>query len=313
MRRFGRQCRGQSRIFLKLVRETEKHLLEVGQSVQALAGQASDLLATTPALSTKHQQHLAIRLQEASANHERIVQQSKCLVNGKKLSHGKIVNAYDTTIAAIVKGKSNCPAQFGKKPGICAEMASGFIFAWHVPGGNPSDTSYVLPLIERTEQMIETLPTRRRGAIHSVAGDRALHDASLRQTLHARGIVTVGIARTSEAINPRPSQQEVGAILNEAGLNRHRTPFQVHLASACGYSRPVVESYIAQLLCRGAGQITYKGAHGAQLQMGMTVMAHNAATLARIQQNRLSKRARKLRRLLRLRSHNVNEFNVALN
>jgi hypothetical protein len=58
---------------------------------------------------------------------------------------------------------------------------------------------------------------------------------------------------------------------------------------------------------------TYKGHHGAELQMGMTVMASNAATLVRIGQNRLSKRAQKLRRLLGLKRHNMNEFNVALN
>ena len=102
-------------------------------------------------------------------------------------------------------------------------------------------------------------------------------------------------------------------MLKVSGLHRKRTPYQVRVASACGYSRPVVESFIENLLCRGVGQITYKGHHGAELHMGMTVMAYNAATLVRIQHNRLSKRAQKLRRLLRLKRHNVNEFNVTLN
>jgi hypothetical protein len=96
------------------------------------------------------------------------------------------------------------------------------------------------------------------------------------------------------------------AILNEAGLNRQRTPYQVQLACACGYSRPVVESHIASLLARGAGQVRYKGHPGAVLQQGMTVMAHNGAALVRIHQQRLSKRAQKFRRLLRLRCRMVN-------
>jgi hypothetical protein len=43
------------------------------------------------------------------------------------------------------------------------------------------------------------------------------------------------------------------------------------------------------------------------VHMGMTIMAHNAATLVRIQQNRLSKRAQKLRRLLGLKSRHFNQ------
>ena len=102
-------------------------------------------------------------------------------------------------------------------------------------------------------------------------------------------------------------------MLHEAGLHQQRTPHQVHLACAGGYSRPVVESIIASLLGRGAARITSKGQRGAIVQIGMAVMAHNAATVRRIDQDRLSKRAQKFRRLLRLKRHNVNEFNVPKN
>ena len=66
-----------------------------------------------------------------------------------------------------------------------------------------------------------------------------------------------------------PSPEEVLDILNASGLNRIRTPSQVHLASASGYSRPVVESHIATLLARGAGEVRYQGLEGAVVQMGM--------------------------------------------
>ena len=311
MRCFGRQCRGQSRVFLKLVRQTERQLLEVGEPVMALAQHASDLLQQASELSASQRERLRRQLQEATDNHERIAQQSRRLVNGKKLVHGTLVNAYDTTIAAIVKGKSNCAAQFGKKPGICADMVSGFIFAWHLPLGNPADGSSVRPLIARTQQIIRSVSEQLKVIMHSLAGDLAFHDEALRQELHAQGILTLGIPRTVCPINPCPSQQEVLEFLNASGLNRKRTPYQVQVACACGYSRPVVESFIENLLCRGAGQITYKGHHGAELHMGMTVMAYNAAILVRIGQNRLSKRAQKLRRLLGLKRYNMNEFNVA--
>jgi IS5 family transposase len=94
----------------------------------------------------------------------------------------------------------------------------------------------------------------------------------------------VGSPLTVEPITPMPSQQEVLAILNGSGLNRMRTPHQVHLACASGYSRPVVESPIAILMSRGADHIRYKGLEGAVVQMGMMVLAHNGAVLVRIGQ-----------------------------
>jgi hypothetical protein len=70
---------------------------------------------------------------------------------------------------------------------------------------------------------------------------------------------------------------------------------------------------MASLLCRGAGQLTYKGHRGAIVHTGMAVMAHNAATLVRIHESRLSKRARTFRRRLRLRSRKVNHCNASIN
>ena len=83
----------------------------------------------------------------------------------------------------------------------------------------------------------------------------------------------------------------------------------MQLACACGYSRPVVESHSASLLARGAGQVRDKGQPGAVRQQGRTVMAHNGATLVRIRQQQLSKRAQKFRRLLGLRYRKINEIN----
>jgi hypothetical protein len=69
---------------------------------------------------------------------------------------------------------------------------------------------------------------------------------------------------------------------------------------------------MASLLCRGAGRLTYKGHRGAIVQTGMAVMAHNAATLVRIHEYRLSKRARMFRRRLRLRCRKVNQLKASI-
>jgi hypothetical protein len=145
MRGFGRQCRGQGKVFVKLVRHTETQLLEVGSSIASLAHEVQQRLPQATHVSTSTQQRLASDLSTAIQAHHQISKQSRRLTQGKQLSHGKIVHAYDPTIAPILKGKSNCPAQFGRQPGILSEPTAGFIFAVRSPGGNPSDPSYVLP------------------------------------------------------------------------------------------------------------------------------------------------------------------------
>jgi hypothetical protein len=313
MRRFGRQCRGMSRVFVTLVRQPERQLLESGQLILPLARAAQACVHGAPHLSAAQRARLHTQLTAALEAPHRIDHQSRRLTQGKALSHGKIVNAYDPTIAPICKGKSNCPTQFGRKPGIIAEPAAGFIVALHLPVGNPSDAGYVEPLVDKVEQAIARMRTRPIPTIHSLAGDLALNDAALREALHARGILTVGIPTTVDPLPPSPTPEDVLRLLDEADLPGIRTPAQVHLAYACGYSRPVVERIIASLLSRGAGHLASKGHRGAIVHMGMAVMAHHAATLVRIHEYRLSKRARTFRRRLRLRCRKVNQCNASIN
>jgi hypothetical protein len=313
MRRFGRQCRGQGKVFVTLVRQTETQLLTTGRQVGGLAQAAQAQVQSAGQLAEDQRIRLATQLQVALAAHQQIATQSQRLTQGKSLSQCKIVNAYDPTIAPICKGKSNCPTQFGRKPGLIAEPAAGFIFAFALPVGNPADPSYVVPLVDKVQHAIGQVASRPTLAIHSLAGDLALNDATLRETLHGRGILTVGIPQTVEPLSPSPTPEDIRQMLTAAGLPHQRTPHQVQLACAAGYSRPVVESIIASLLGRGAARITYKGQRGAIVQIGMAVMAHNAATVRRIHQDRLSTRAQKFRRLLRLKRHKANEFKDSKN
>ena len=309
MRSFGRSCRGQGKVFVKLVRQTEQQLLDLGEDIATFGHQAQTYLEQTTTLSETQRDRLRQDLTTAMQHHEQIRKQSKRLTQGKKLSHFKVVNAYDLTIAPIVKGKSNCPAQFGRKSGIISEPATGYIFANLTPKGNPSDPSYVLPLLDKVEQAIERAQQGSKRSIHSLAGDLGVNDPVLRQALHERHILSVGIPKTVESINPHLSAEEIVDLLNEANLNRKRTPYQVQLACASGYSRPVVESHIASLLSRGAGTVRYKGLEGAVVQQGMTVMSSNGAVLVRIRQQKMTKRAQKFRRLLGLKASKVSKIN----
>lgn len=305
MRRFGRQCRGQGKVFVNLVRQTETQLLTTGKPVVALARTAQTHVQTTPQLTEDQRTRWDTTLTVALATHQQIVTQSRRLTHGKPLTRCKIVNAYDATIAPICKGKSNCPTQSGRKPGLLAEPATGFVFAARLPVGNPRDVSYVLPLVDQVQTACTCVTLRPPPRIHSLAGDLAVNDPTVRERLHLRGILTVGIPRTVEPLSPTPSPEAIDKLLTTADLHRQRTPRQVQLACAAGYSRPVVESIIASLLSRGAGQLRYKGWHGASVQLTMAVMAHNAATVRRIRYGRLTSRAQKFRRLLHLKPLNL--------
>jgi Transposase DDE domain len=305
MRRFGRQCRGHGKVFVRLVRQTETHLLTTGAAVVALAQTAQAQVQTAPELTEEQRARWDVTLTLALLAHQQIVTQSRRLTHGKPLTRCKIVNAYDPTIAPICKGKSNCPTQFGRKPGILGEPATGFVFAARLPAGNPSDVSYVLPLVDQVQTACAKVTTRPTPTAHSLAGDLAVNDPTLREQLHARGILTVGIPRTVEPLSPTPSPDAIDELLTTADLHGTRTPRQVQLACAAGYSRPVVESLIASLLSRGVGQLRYKGWHGAVVQLMMAVMAHNAATVRRIRHGRLTPRAQKFRHLLHLKPLNL--------
>lgn len=304
MHAFGRSCRGQAKVLLQKVRETESQLLEVGQWVGPLAIKATLDLYTDRSLEESQQARLMASLRGAVQSYDLIEQQSRRLIQGKKLPHAKIVNAYDPAIAPIIKGKSNCPAQFGCKPGIIAEMATGFILGLHLPEGNPDDASYMIPLLDHVETAIDAIDQKRKPRIRSVAGDLAFTHPPLRQQVQQRGILTAGIPETVATIEPRPTPEQIAAAQQSIEIESPPSATQVKIAYACGYSRPFVEGIIENLSCRGGTRIKYKRHRGALIQTTMAVMATNAATLVRIQQDRLSKRAKKFRRFFRLKPPN---------
>ena len=116
MRAFGRSCRGQGKVLVYKVRETEGQLLDVGQMVGPLALKAALDLYEDHALEEAQQARLMASLREAVQHYDLIEQQSRRLIQGKKLPHAKIVNAYDSAIVPIIKGKSNGPVQFDGGP-----------------------------------------------------------------------------------------------------------------------------------------------------------------------------------------------------
>ncbi len=313
MRTFGRRCRGQRQLFVTWVRQTERQLLEVGQLVGPLALEAGLYLYEDRRLEERQHQRLQAQLRQATQAYELIEQQSRRLIQGKKLAHPKIVNPYDRTIAPILKGKSNCPVQFGKKPGILAEMATGFFFGLHLPEGNPDDASYVLPLLGQVDQAIAAMSGSPKPVLRSLAGDLAFREAAVREPLHQRGMLTVGIPQTTEPLPRTPTMQTIRQLQHDWPNLSIPADHHIRVAYACGYSRPFVESLIHPLACRGGTHLKYKGHRGALLQLTMTMIACNGATLVRIRQHRLSQRAQRFRRWFRLKPPNSCQNNLTEN
>ena len=111
----------------------------------------------------------------------------------------------------------------------------------------------------------------------------------------------------------RPTPEMVQTDQEQFGPDKTPNVTQVQTAYACGYSRPFVESLIETLSCRGSTRIKYKGHSGAVLQTTTAILACNAATLMRIQQGRLTRRAQKFRRFFRLRPPNLLQNNDSKN
>ncbi len=154
------------------------------------------------------------------------------------------------------------------------------------------------------ETAIDAIDRKRKPRIRSVAGDLAFTHPSLREQVQQRGILTAGIPETVATIDPMPTPEQIAAAQQSIESESPPSATQVKIAYACGYSRPFVEGIIETLSCRGGTRIKYKRHRGALIQTTMAVMATNAATLVRIQQDRLSKRARKFRRFFRLKPPN---------
>jgi hypothetical protein len=85
MRAFGRSCRGQSHVFVKLVRQTEHQLLALGEPIATFGQKAKEYLAQATSLSATRRQRLSLALTAALSNHAHIRTQSKRLTQGKKL------------------------------------------------------------------------------------------------------------------------------------------------------------------------------------------------------------------------------------
>jgi hypothetical protein len=58
-------------------------------------------------------------------------------------------------------------------------------------------------------QTAHRISAPQRCRVPSLAGDLGVNDATLRQALHERGLLTIGIPKTVEPMNPTPTPEEI--------------------------------------------------------------------------------------------------------
>jgi hypothetical protein len=217
MRGFGRSWRGQGRVCVKRVRHTAHPRLALGAPRTRCGLKAKECLDQTLPLGAAQRQRLTLALPTAMNNQEDIRQPSPRLTHGNKLPPCQLVHAYDPTIAPSITGKSTSPGQCGRKPGLAAAPATGFLFATLVPPGHPSDPRSVVPWLDKVPRAVDRVRAPKRLQLHAVAGALGVHDTARRQALHARGMLTLGLPKPVEPSNSQPTAEERRDLLNAAG------------------------------------------------------------------------------------------------
>ena len=299
-------------MLVTVVRQTEPQGLELGHPILPLARAAPQRVPGAPPRSEDQRARLDPQLTAALEAQQRIAHQSRRLPPGNAVAHGTIVHADDPTSAPIGQGPRHGPAPCGRQPGMMAEPAAGGLLGRYRPRGHPREGSEVPPVVDHAPQAMARVAPAPRPTIHALAGDLACHEAALREGLPPQGMLTVGIPQTVAPLPPSPTPEAVLRLVPAGAAPRARTPCQVALAYACGSSRPVVERRMASWRCRGAARVTDQGQRGAIVHIARATMAHHAATVARIQEYRLSNRARTFRRRLRLRCRQVNQRHASI-
>ena len=99
-----------------------------------------------------------------------------------------------------------------------SEPATGFIFATRVPAAVRCQLCG--PPADQVQRAIDRVGASAGKS--TVAGDLGINDATVRQTLHERGILTIGIPQVAP-IDPKPTAEAIRSILTDAGLTQKRT------------------------------------------------------------------------------------------
>ena len=119
---------------------------------------------------------------------ERVIWQTKQVLGGNVHIPDRLVSLFDGDARPIKKGNLRRPTEFGYK--VCVtDEDRGFVTDYGVTGGNPADTTALVPAIERHKKRVGTVPKE-------VATDRGMVRPTNEKALKKLGVEHCSLPKT---------------------------------------------------------------------------------------------------------------------
>jgi len=119
---------------------------------------------------------------------ERVIAQTKQVLGGDVHVKDRLVSLFDPDARPIKKGNLRRPTEFGYK--VCVtDEDRGFVTDYEVTGGNPADTTVLVPAIERHAKRVGTIPKE-------VATDRGMARPTNEKALLKLGVDHCSLPKT---------------------------------------------------------------------------------------------------------------------
>ena len=181
---------------------------------------------------------------------QRILQQTRQKLKGKKSIPERIVSFYDPQARAICKGKLDKPVEFGRTLELVQE-GSGVIVHYGIHQGNPNDKPQLLPLVRQTKKCLGVAPKE-------VAADRGFYSSENVLKLRRIGVQKVGIPK-------------IGRLSGAERRHQHKKWFKGLQRFRCG-----IEAAISHLKRKfSLGRVLARGSPGTVIWTGLAIFAYN--------------------------------------
>ena len=155
MRCFGRQCRGQGHVFVKLVRHTEQQLLELGEPITALGQQAQQLLAQATAPERRHARSVSPR--RATRRCAAMRTSASNPHGSPKAKNSATVNSSMPTISPLrpsSKARAIAPRSLVASPGSCRTLPRALSLPTVCPRGIRAIPAMCCPSLTRSKRRL---------------------------------------------------------------------------------------------------------------------------------------------------------------
>ncbi len=187
-----------------------------------------------------------------------VIAQTKARVfEGNVRFQGKLLSLFETHTVAIRKGKAHKPTEFGRLVRI-DEVENGVVSNYDIADGNPGDVTGFAPAVSQHVKSFGRAP-------HMATADRGYFSAANERDAHDQGVKRVVLPGRGPLSASRKTKQ------------RERW-FKRGLRWRAG-----IESRIATLKHRfDMNRVRYKGDAGFKRGVGLSVIAQNLVSIARV-------------------------------